>query len=134
MKTRMIFLSAIVLAAALLFTGCSTQDSDSKSETTTVQNSENTQEVEEEQKQEQQEKQQEDTTDTTSQRISREKAVQIVLSRVDGAVESNIHELKTDQDDGLFVYEGELLFDGYEYEFEIDGRTGEIIKWEIDRE
>lgn len=131
MKTRMIFLSAIVLAAALLFTGCSTQDSDSKSETTTVQNSENTQEVEREQKQEQQEKQQEDTT---SQRISREKAVQIVLSRVKGAVESDIHELKTDQDDGLFVYEGELLFDGYEYEFEIDGRTGEIIKWEIDRE
>ena len=126
MKKMISLFAAIVLAATLLFAGCSTHDSDSGGETTSMQNTESAYT--------QQDEQQSGTTSSQSQGISQEEAVQIVLSRVEGADESNIHEIKADQDDGQFVYEGELLYNGYEYEFEIDGTTGEIIKWEIDRD
>jgi uncharacterized membrane protein YkoI len=121
MKKRMIFPTAVFLTMALLTAGCSMQDTDSGSENVPIQESENTAETVQQ-------------DDASSQKISREEAVQIVLSRVEGAQESDIHELETDQDDGQFVYEGELVFNGYEYDFEIDGVTGEIIQWEIDRE
>lgn len=113
----------MVFAAASFFAGCASQDSQSGSRPAEVQKSEITNAADQEQQE-----------DTASQRISREEAVRIVLNRVEGAGESDIQELKTDRDDGQFVYEGELLFDGYEYEFEIDGTTGEMIQWEIDRE
>lgn len=123
MKKQMILLVAMVLALMLLFAGCSTQSSDNGSATLTEKNSENTTNVKEEQQR-----------DNGSQKISRKEAVQIVLSRVKGAKKNDIYEMETDYDDGQFIYEGELLFDGYEYEFEIDGKTGEIIQWEIDRQ
>ena len=64
--------------------------------------------------------------------IGAEKVKQIVLAKVQGAVESSIYELERDYDDGRLEYEGSLYHDGYEYEFEIDGATGNILKWEID--
>lgn len=64
--------------------------------------------------------------------IGAEKVKQIVLAKVPGAVESSIYEFEKDYDDGRLEYEGSLYHDGYEYEFEIDGATGNILKWEID--
>ncbi|MGI6212866.1 MAG: PepSY domain-containing protein [Anaerovoracaceae bacterium] len=123
MKKRTAFLLVIVLAAALIFAGCSGDNSDSTSSSGS-QSSGSTQQEESSSRQ----------SGSASQKISREEAVEIVLDRVDGAEESDIHELEVDHDDGQFVYEGELRYDGYEYDFEIDGRTGEIIQWEIDRD
>lgn len=59
-------------------------------------------------------------------------AVAIVLAKVPGAEESNVTEIERDYEGGICVYEGELVYGGYEYEFEIDGASGNIIKWEID--
>lgn len=64
--------------------------------------------------------------------IGPEKVKQIVLAKVPGAVETNIYEFEKDYDNGRIEYEGSLYHDGYEYEFEIDGATGNILKWEID--
>ncbi len=64
--------------------------------------------------------------------IGAEKATEIVLGKVPGAVADSIYELERDHEDGRVVYEGNVYHDGYEYEFEIDGETGNILKWEID--
>ena len=56
----------------------------------------------------------------------------MVLERVPGATKSDISELEREYEDGRIEYEGELNYNGYEYEFEIDGATGNILKWEID--
>ena len=56
----------------------------------------------------------------------------IALDMIPGASESDIREIEKEHDDGRLKYEGEIYYDGYEYEFEIDGATGNILKWEID--
>lgn len=60
--------------------------------------------------------------------ITESKASQIALDRVTGASESNLR-IKLDYDDGRPVYEGEILYNGMEYEFEIDGYTGTVREW-----
>jgi hypothetical protein len=42
------------------------------------------------------------------------------------------YELERDYDDGVLQYEGSVYYGGYEYEFEINGVTGDILQWEID--
>ena len=64
--------------------------------------------------------------------IGMDAVISIVLDRVPGATKNDIDELECEYDDGRIEYEGELYYNGYEYEFEIDGATGNILKWEID--
>lgn len=63
--------------------------------------------------------------------ITLEKAKQIALNKVPGAT---IKKIKLDNEDGRLIYEGEMYKDNYEYEFEIDAKTGDIIKWEQERD
>ena len=49
-----------------------------------------------------------------------------------GATSKNI-SIELDRDDGWYIYEGEIVYDGMEYEFEIDADTGNILKWEEER-
>ena len=66
--------------------------------------------------------------------IGIDKAKQIALDKVPGATVVKI-ELDVDDDgNDPAVYEGELKKDGYEYEFEIDAKTGNILKWEKERD
>ena len=37
-------------------------------------------------------------------------------------------------DDGRTIYEGSIYYDGYEYEFEIDGHSGRFLDFERERE
>lgn len=55
-----------------------------------------------------------------------------VLARVPGATEANIIKFKKDYDDGRVEYEGEIVYNGMEYEFEVDAQTGNITKWEVE--
>ena len=64
--------------------------------------------------------------------IGRKQAQAIALDRVPGATASDIVDMEREHDDGRLVYEGTIYYDGYEYEFEIDGITGNILTWEID--
>lgn len=62
-------------------------------------------------------------------KISEEKAVQLVLEKVPGSTAQNIR-IKLDLDDRIQKYEGNLIFDGREYDFEIDANTGMFIEWQ----
>ena len=64
--------------------------------------------------------------------IGAEKVKLIVLAKVPGATAANIAELEREHDDGRLIYEGSVYYNGYEYEFEVDGATGNLLKWEID--
>lgn len=70
---------------------------------------------------------------STSQLISADKAKSIVLTKI-GNNSAFIKELELDRDDGIYQYEGEAYYNGYEYDFEINASSGVIIKWEVDRE
>lgn len=62
--------------------------------------------------------------------IGLEKAKQIALNVVPGAT---IYKAEADTDDGVPVYEIELIKGNYEYEFKIHANTGEILEQEKDR-
>lgn len=69
---------------------------------------------------------------TNSGYINESQARRIALSRVRGANNSHIKKFKLDREDGRMVYEGEIEYNGREYEFDIDAVTGEFIRWDVD--
>ena len=50
-----------------------------------------------------------------------------------GATVDDIRGFETDYDDGRLEYEGRIIYDGIEYEFEIDGYSGAIRSWEAEK-
>ena len=66
--------------------------------------------------------------------ISSDEAVQSALSRVPGATVANVTEFNRDYENGRLEYEGEIHYNGYEYDFEIDADTGTVTKWEVEQE
>lgn len=64
--------------------------------------------------------------------VSEEEAVAIVLERVPGATAEEITAFGRDLEDGRWEYEGRLIHDGIEYEFEIDAQNGNILDWELE--
>ena len=67
-----------------------------------------------------------------AERLSEDEVIAIVLDRVPGATADEVISFGLDTDDGMLEYEGSLLHDGIEYEFEIDAVNGNILEWEID--
>lgn len=63
--------------------------------------------------------------------FSKEEAIEALLMMVPGATQDNIH-MELDVEDGMNVFEGEVIFEGKEYEFKISADTGEVISWEED--
>lgn len=61
--------------------------------------------------------------------ISIEDATKTALDRVPGATSENIH-IYNEFDDGRSVYEGKIIYNNMEYDFEIDAATGNITSWE----
>ena len=55
------------------------------------------------------------------------------LERVSGATDSDIR-MELDYDDGQYIYEGDIIYNGKEYEFEIDANTGNFLKWSEERD
>ena len=55
----------------------------------------------------------------------------IALAKVPGATEKDIR-LKLDHDDGRLLYEGKIVYQGMEYEFEIDAYSGAIQEWDAE--
>lgn len=56
---------------------------------------------------------------------------QIALDKVPGATDKDIR-LQLDRDDGKLLYEGKIVYQGMEYEFEIDAYSGAILEWEAE--
>ena len=60
------------------------------------------------------------------------KAMNIALKKVPGASNSHVKKINLDRENGRMVYEGEIYYNGQEYEFDIDAVTGDIVKWKVD--
>lgn len=61
--------------------------------------------------------------------LSQDEAAAIALERVSGATTSNLM-IYYEIDDGRATYEGKIIYNGREYEFEIDASTGDVLEWE----
>lgn len=64
--------------------------------------------------------------------ISEEKAKNLALERVPGATAKNLR-MQLEFDDGIQKYEGDIVYDGKEYDFEIDANTGTFLEWSEER-
>lgn len=64
--------------------------------------------------------------------VGRDEAVKTVLGKVSGATEQDVR-IELDYDDGRYKYEGDIIYNGIEYDFEIDADSGRILEWEEDR-
>ncbi len=73
-------------------------------------------------------------TFTSVEAISSDEAVQSALARVPGATMTNVTDFNRDYDHGRLEYEGEIHYNGYEYDFKIDADTGTFTKWEVEQE
>ena len=69
------------------------------------------------------------STEAAGAAISEDEARATVVARVSGASASDVR-LYLERDDGRMVYEGELIYNGTEYEFQIDAATGDVLDWE----
>ena len=81
-------------------------------------------------KQQTQETQTQDT-DTAAQ-LTMEEAVKLVLDRVPGASKADL-KIEMEYDDGRYKYEGDIMYEQREYEFEIDAATGDFLEWSEER-
>jgi len=64
--------------------------------------------------------------------IDQAKAQEIALAKVPGAAASHVKDLKLDQDDGKQVYEVKIIYNGMEYQLEIDAANGAILEFETE--
>ena len=62
--------------------------------------------------------------------ISEDDAKAKVLERIAGATEENIKKFHLEKEDGRMVYEGTVIFEQKEYEFEVDATSGAIVGWD----
>ena len=69
------------------------------------------------------------STEAAGAAVSEDEARATVVARVSGASASDVR-LYLERDDGRLVYEGELIYNGTEYEFQIDAATGDVLDWE----
>lgn len=72
------------------------------------------------------------TTQTPNVQISEADAKAAVLERVPGATEQDLH-MELEHDDGKYIYEGDVIYQQTEYDFEIDANTGNFLKWSEER-
>lgn len=60
--------------------------------------------------------------------LSQNEVYRIVIKQVSGLKKGNIY-IEQEIDDGNLVYEGTAIYNQIEYEFEVDGNTGKLFKW-----
>lgn len=72
-----------------------------------------------------------DNTQAANASVSLETAKASALAQVSGANDSHI-KIYQDYDDGRIVYEGKIIYNNMEYEFEIDAATGNFLEWDAE--
>lgn len=71
-------------------------------------------------------------TNNSGAAVSMEEATATALAKVPGAAENDIR-IELERDDGRLIYEGNIIYQQMEYEFEIDANTGEVLSWSEER-
>jgi len=61
--------------------------------------------------------------------LPEKEAQKVVLEKVPGATEDDIVEFRKDPDNSRAEYEGEIHYNGMEYEFEMNAYDGTILEW-----
>ena len=79
-----------------------------------------------------QNQQTQDGTGNADVSVSMDEAISIALERVPGATEKDVR-IELDYDDGVYKYEGDIVHEQREYDFEIDANTGTILEWSEER-
>lgn len=70
---------------------------------------------------------------SSSSYIGTDKAKSIALKKAGlSSKDVNFTKAKLDKDDGVYVYEIEFVSSSYEYEFEINAKSGKIIDYDVD--
>jgi len=64
--------------------------------------------------------------------IDQAKAQEIALAKIPGAAANHVKKLKLDQDDGKQVYDVKIVYEGMEYDLEIDAANGTILEFETE--
>lgn len=64
--------------------------------------------------------------------LSEVAAQNIALQEIPGATTSDIKVFRLDNDNGLYIYEGTIIYDDQKYEFEIDATDGTILEWNME--
>lgn len=64
--------------------------------------------------------------------VAQEEAVKLALDRVLGSTEQDLR-IELEYDDGYYKYEGDIIYNQIEYEFEIDANTGAFLEWSEER-
>ncbi len=62
--------------------------------------------------------------------LTEKEAQKIVLEKVPGATEDDIVAFRKDPDNSRAEYEGEIHYNGIEYEFEMNAYDGTILEWD----
>ena len=71
------------------------------------------------------------TQSTTADTKTEDEVKKIALAKVPGATENDIR-LNLEREDGKLRYEGKIIYDDMEYDFEIDAYSGAIQEWEAE--
>lgn len=140
--TLSLILVSMILLAAGLFSACADNHPIEESKLPDLDKQQQEQQQAEEQQQQQQAPNNSSASNNSSESsggdtaaeplISEDEAINTILGKVPGASKSDIVSFGREYDDGRWIYEGELRYNGLEYEFEIDAQTGNILEWEID--
>lgn len=148
-KTTISLMMTLLLIAACLLGGCANNHPIDESKLPDFE-SEQQQEAQQQEQEGQEQRSQNDNAEDSSSNvadegspsgdsgtasealISESEAIGIALAKVPGASENDIVSFGEDYDYGRWIYEGEIRYEGLEYDFEIDAQTGNILEWEID--
>ncbi len=71
------------------------------------------------------------TASASGETLSEADIRKIALAKVPGATENDIR-MNLDRDDGKLRYEGKIIYEGMEYDFEIDAYSGAIQEWDAE--
>lgn len=74
---------------------------------------------------------QQNTAAASGETLSEADVRSIALAKVPGATANDIR-MYLDRDDGRLCYEGKIIYQGMEYDFEIDAYSGSIREWEAE--
>lgn len=74
---------------------------------------------------------QQNTASASGETLSEADVRSIALAKVPGATANDIR-MYLDRDDGRLCYEGKIIYQGMEYDFEIDAYSGSIREWEAE--
>ena len=74
---------------------------------------------------------QQNTASASGETLSEAEIRAIALAKVPGATENDIR-MNLDRDDGKLRYEGKIIYEGMEYDFEIDAYSGAIQEWDAE--